>query len=240
MDHYLEIRVLPDPEFSSEMLMAALFAKLHRVLGARGQGDIGVSFPDVNVMPGTHLRLHGSAQALQELEASTWRKGLTDYCQCSPVTPVPEIKGWRVVSRVQVKSNPQRLLRRSVKKGWLTEEQAIERLATQAEQRTDLPFLNMKSLSSQQQFKLFIRHGDLLKEPVKGEFSSYGLSAQPPLFPGFDALQFLTGLTMRLGLFCVGHVWRKKKPVLSYELLFKDGGEAGIRTPDAAFDRILP
>lgn len=35
----------------------------------------------------------------------------------------------------------------------------------------------MKSLSSQQQFKLFIRHGDLLKEPVKGEFSSYGLSA---------------------------------------------------------------
>lgn len=153
MDHYLEIRVLPDPEFSSEMLMAALFAKLHRVLGARGQGDIGVSFPDVNVMPGTHLRLHGSAQALQELEASTWRKGLTDYCQCSPVTPVPEIKGW------------------------LTEEQAIERLATQAEQRTDLPFLNMKSLSSQQQFKLFIRHGDLLKEPVKGEFSSYGLSA---------------------------------------------------------------
>ena len=69
MDHYLEIRVLPDPEFSSEMLMAALFAKLHRVLGARGQGDIGVSFPDVNVMPGTHLRLHGSAQALQELEA---------------------------------------------------------------------------------------------------------------------------------------------------------------------------
>ncbi|HHV1973165.1 TPA: type I-F CRISPR-associated protein Csy3 [Escherichia coli] len=104
-------------------------------------------------------------------------KGLTDYCQCSPVTPVPEIKGWRVVSRVQVKSNSQRLLRRSVKKGWLTEEQAIERLATQAEQRTDLPFLNMKSLSSQQLFKLFIRHGDLLKEPVKGEFSSYGLSA---------------------------------------------------------------
>ncbi|MDA6210463.1 type I-F CRISPR-associated endoribonuclease Cas6/Csy4, partial [Escherichia coli] len=57
------------------------------------------------------------------------------------------------------------------------EEQAIERLATQAELRTDLPFLNMKSLSSQQQFKLFIRHGDLLTEPVKGEFSSYGLSA---------------------------------------------------------------
>ncbi|WP_244588639.1 type I-F CRISPR-associated endoribonuclease Cas6/Csy4, partial [Escherichia coli] len=32
-------------------------------------------------------------------------------------------------------------------------------------------------VTSQQQFKLFIRHGDLLTEPVKGEFSSYGLSA---------------------------------------------------------------
>lgn len=45
MDYFLDIRVLPDPEFSEEMLMAALFAKLHRALGARGKGDIGVSFP---------------------------------------------------------------------------------------------------------------------------------------------------------------------------------------------------
>lgn len=75
MDHYLEIRVLPDPEFSSEMLMAALFAKLHRVLGARGQGDIGVSFPDVNVMPGTHLRLHGSARHCKNLKPRRGVKG---------------------------------------------------------------------------------------------------------------------------------------------------------------------
>ncbi|MDS0116062.1 type I-F CRISPR-associated endoribonuclease Cas6/Csy4, partial [Enterobacter hormaechei subsp. steigerwaltii] len=45
MDHYIEIRVLPDPEFSEEMLMPALMAKLHRALGQRGKGDIGVSFP---------------------------------------------------------------------------------------------------------------------------------------------------------------------------------------------------
>lgn len=36
MDHYFDLRVLPDPEFNTEMLMAALFAKLHRALGARG------------------------------------------------------------------------------------------------------------------------------------------------------------------------------------------------------------
>lgn len=47
MDHYFDLRVLPDPEFNTEMLMAALFAKLHRALGARGKGDIGVSFPSL-------------------------------------------------------------------------------------------------------------------------------------------------------------------------------------------------
>ncbi len=59
MDHYIEIRVLPDPEFSEEMLMAALMAKLHRALGQRGKGDIGVSFPAHGIKPGAVLRLHG-------------------------------------------------------------------------------------------------------------------------------------------------------------------------------------
>ncbi len=178
MDHYLEIRVLPDPEFSESLLMAALFAKLHRALGARGQGDIGVSFPEHGQTPGAVLRLHGSRGALDELEAGRWRAGLSDYCRYSPVTPVPANSHWRVVSRVQVKSSPERLLRRSVRKGWLTEEQAEARLQTRPVQQTTLPYLNLKSLSGGQSFRLFIRHGDILPAPVAGRFSSYGLSAQ--------------------------------------------------------------
>lgn len=176
MDHYLEICVLPDPEFNAGMLMAALFAKLHRALGARGKGDIGVSFPQFATTPGACLRLHGSAPNLHALDALNWYKGLTDYCQLSTITPVPAVKGWRTVSRVQVKSSPQRLMRRSVRKGWLTEEQAQQRLATIPEQRTNLPYLSIKSLSTQQQFRVFIRHGELRPEPVAGMFSSYGLS----------------------------------------------------------------
>lgn len=177
MDHYLQIRVLPDPEFAEETLMAALFAKLHRALGQRGKGDIGVSFPLVDVKPGPLLRIHGTREALQALEATAWRKGLNDYCQCTPITPVEAVKAWRVVSRVQVKSNPLRLLRRSVKKGQLTEEQAMQRLPLLEEKRTTLPYLSLKSLSSQQSFRLFIKHGELLTAPVGGEFSSYGLSS---------------------------------------------------------------
>ncbi|MER0128146.1 type I-F CRISPR-associated endoribonuclease Cas6/Csy4 [Franconibacter daqui] len=178
MDHYQDIRVLPDPEFPEEVLMAALFAKLHRALGARGKGDIGISFPDHHLKPGARLRLHGLQAALAELEATRWRASLQDYCLSSPITPVPQVQGWRVVSRVQVKSSPARLMRRSVRKGWLTEEQAQQRLPHLQEQHTSLPWLNVKSLSGGQQFRLFIRHGELLPAPVSGTFSSYGLSAQ--------------------------------------------------------------
>ena len=177
MDSYLEIRVMPDPEFKEEMLMAALFAKLHRALGARGKGDIGVSFPQVKKKPGDTLRLHGTHAALAELEATGWRKGMNDYCQCSAITAIPQIKGWRTVSRIQPKSNPERLLRRSVKKGWITQEEALHRLENAQRQQVDWPFIQMKSLSSNQAFRLFILHGEIVPQPVAGVFTSYGLSA---------------------------------------------------------------
>lgn len=176
MDYFLDIRVLPDPEFGEEMLMAALFAKLHRALGARSKGDIGVSFPEFSIKPGPLLRLHGDESALCALEKTLWRKGLNDYCQSGTVMQVPEIKGWRCVSRVQVKSSPERLMRRSVKKGWITQDEADARLLTMRGESTTLRWLNMKSLSNGQIFPLFICHGELRAQRVAGTFSSYGLS----------------------------------------------------------------
>lgn len=178
MDSYQDIRVLPDPEFKASILLSALFAKLHRALGARGKGDIGVSFPEYNKIPGDVVRLHGERAALEALEATGWRAGLNDYCSSSGVLAVPEVKGWRNVSRVQVKSSSARLLRRSVRKGWITEEEAQQRALNVQDQSCDLPFIQMKSLSSQQDFRLFILHGELLPSPASGQFSSYGLSAE--------------------------------------------------------------
>lgn len=184
MDHYLDIRVLPDPEFSEETLMAALFAKLHRALGARGKGDIGISFPRHALKPGAVLRLHGTQPSLEELEQMAWRRGLSDYCQCGNIIPVPDAPGWRCVRRLQVKSSPQRLLRRSVKKGRLSEEEAQQKLLLTHEKHTDLPWVSMRSLSTGQSFRLFIHHGDIVDSAVTGEFSSYGLS-QTATIPWF-------------------------------------------------------
>ncbi|WP_445493921.1 type I-F CRISPR-associated endoribonuclease Cas6/Csy4 [Photorhabdus sp. SF281] len=177
MDYYLEIRVLPDLEFSPQTLMDALFAKLHRALGQAGHGRIGVSFPRAGKTLGNTLRIHGSNEALQDLQALPWLKGLRDYTEVTDSQPVPQDTQYRCVSRVQVKSNAERLRRRSIKKRWLTEEQARQCIPISKEQRTDLPFLSLKSLSSGQSFPLFVEQGPIEDRPTPGAFSSYGLSA---------------------------------------------------------------
>lgn len=176
MDCYQDIRVLPDPEFSTEMLMAALFAKLHRALGQYSSGNIGVSFPRAAKTPGDLLRLHGTAQVLEIFSRAAWLKGMNDCVQSGPILAVPLNTPFRCVSRVQVKSSAERLRRRSVKKGWLSEEEALARIPDNKSQHTDLPFIPMKSLSNGEHFRLFIRQGELRPQPAPGEFSTYGLS----------------------------------------------------------------
>jgi CRISPR-associated endonuclease Csy4 len=177
MDHYLDIRLLPDPEFTATVLLEALFAKLHRALGSAGQGEIGVSFPSAGKTLGDKLRLHGPLAALTAFESLSWRKGLRDYTECSEIQPVPANVKYRTVRRVQFKSNAERLRRRSVSKGWITEEEARMRIPDLVEKRTTLPFIRLKSLSSEQTFLLFIEQGKICDNATEGIFSAYGLSA---------------------------------------------------------------
>ncbi|MDR3433977.1 MAG: type I-F CRISPR-associated endoribonuclease Cas6/Csy4 [Rouxiella aceris] len=177
MDSYQDIRILPDPEFGTELLMAALFAKLHRALGQYAAGQLGVSFPRAAKTPGDILRLHGTAAALESFHQHPWLKGLRDHITLSAIAAIPSEVKYRTVSRVQVKSNAERLRRRSVKKGWLSEEQALARIPDQQSQRTSLPFIQMKSLSNGEAFRVFIKQGELLASPTAGEFSAYGLSS---------------------------------------------------------------
>jgi CRISPR-associated endonuclease Csy4 len=176
MDHYVEIRVLPDPEFNTTTLMNALFAKFHRALVADGHCDVGVSFPQAGKTLGDTLRLNGGIVSLQRLMGINWLTGLKDYTTVSEVLPVPKGCKYRVVKRVQAKSNTERLYRRSVKKGWISEAEA-EKKSTKKEQRLKHPFVSLRSNSSGQQFRLFIHQGQIMDSPQMGTFSAYGLSA---------------------------------------------------------------
>jgi CRISPR-associated endonuclease Csy4 len=157
-------------------LLNNLFAKFHRTMAQRVKGEIAVSFPFYQKGLGNTLRLHGSKEALESLMAQPWLKGLRDYLKVNEITPTPkEIKGYRSVYRVQQKS-PQNIRKRSVAKGWLTEQEALARIPDSKQTLLSLPFLQIKSLSSNQMVKLFVQLGELESAPRVGRISSYGFS----------------------------------------------------------------
>jgi CRISPR-associated endonuclease Csy4 len=176
MGYYIEIKLLPDPEFTSSVLMNALFAKLHRALAEAGHGEIGVSFPQAQKTLGDTVRLHGDQDALERLMAIGWLKGLTDYTHVTAVAAVPDNCKHRVVKRVQAKSSVERMYRRSVKKGWLSAEEAEVKMNVGKEQQLKLPYIQLKSGSTGQTFRLFIQQGKIVDSPMAGNFSAYALS----------------------------------------------------------------
>ncbi len=180
MDHYLDITLLPDPEFSQNHLMDALFAKLHRALVAAGCADIGVSFPQVNERGsglGNVLRLHGRELRLNELMAANWLTGMRDHTTLSAVQAVPSsCTSFRMVSRVQAKSSPARERRRLMRRKGLTEEQAIAKIPDHCAEVLHLPYVQMRSQSTGERFLLFVQHGPVHALQSEGLFSAYGLS----------------------------------------------------------------
>lgn len=178
MDHFVDLQLLPDPEFPASQLMNALFAKLHRALVAAQCEDIGMSYPGVHPKGlGTVLRLHGSQSRLAGLMASPWLQGMRDHVHASPVLPVPTTGvRYLVVSRVQAKSSPDRERRRLMRRQGLDAAQALARIPDTAAEVLDLPYLQVSSQSTAQKFRLFIRHGPLQDAPTQGTFTPYALS----------------------------------------------------------------
>ena len=180
--HYIDITLLPDPEFSHTHLLSALMAKLHRALVQRGRGDAGVSFPQHVGAPlsrrtlGAVLRLHGQPEALQELMTQDWLRGMRDHVRIGELATVPDGVQHRIVQRRQFHTNAERLRRRRMRRKGETAQQAAAAIPDSVEQRPDLPFVHMRSESTGQSFYLFIEHGPLLGAALQGDFNSYGLS----------------------------------------------------------------
>lgn len=187
MDAYIDIHLLPDPEFPETLLMSALFGKFHRELVKFGEGSIGVSFPDVkdgSRTLGARLRLHGMVETLRHFQQMDWLTGVRDHVSVGAVTSIPESTQYRTVRRVQVKSNPARQRRRFMARKGISAEQARELIPDSAAKRLNLPYLILTSQSTGQQFRLFVEHLAVQGRPQGGKFSAYGLS-QTATIPWF-------------------------------------------------------
>lgn len=186
MDRYLDIEILPDPEFPAHQLMNALFSKLHRHLARLKATGIGVSFPQVDEKRpalGQLLRLHGDEGSLDRLMSEEWLVGMRDHIHVKGVLTVPAGVQYRQVRRVQVMSNPDRIRRRQMRRHGWTEEQARERIPDGVRETLKLPFLTVGSQSTGHRFPLFLEHR-LAGGPAPGLFNAYGLS-QTATIPWF-------------------------------------------------------
>jgi CRISPR-associated endonuclease Csy4 len=59
----------------------------------------------------------------------------------------------------------------------ISEAQARERIPDSVGRATDLPYVQMVSTSTAQQFKLFLALGEAQSQPQTADFNAYGLSA---------------------------------------------------------------
>ncbi len=183
MDAYLNLRLLPDPEFPAPLLMNALFSKLHRGLVDHGGQCIGVSFPELNEAHlatgyalGLVLRLHSRSEELTKLMAQPWLGSMRDHVGIGPISPVPANSRHRIVRRVQCKSSPTRERRRLMARQGLDHTAACQRIPEDSGKRLPHPFINLGSRSTGQQFSLFIEHLPPGEIAQTGPFSAYGLS----------------------------------------------------------------
>jgi len=177
--YYIDIRLLPDPEFSQAHLMGALYAKLHRALVGLDTHEIGVSFPQYSVQPrtlGQIMRMHGGESALSALLSTDWLRGMRDHVEVGNMSVVPQAVQHRRLLRRQFKTSVDRLRYRRMRRKGETYEQAAKAIPDGIEQQPDLPYVQLRSASTGQRFCLFLALGDPEPNPVLGSFNAYGLS----------------------------------------------------------------
>lgn len=184
MDHYIDLHVRAPADMGRHHLMAVLFYKLHAWIAHHACGRIGLSFPAMQKTPGTHLRVHGSLADLSRLSSGDWRNTLLLWLQQGPVTPVPGHAQHCVVARVQKKS-AHNMRQRAMRRDGLTHEQSLARIPDSATEVVSLPYLDIRSSSSGQTLRFFIRQGPPKSTAVPGPFSAYGMSHAGATVPWF-------------------------------------------------------
>lgn len=177
--HYVDIRVVPDPETTVPQLMGALYGRLHLALVENKPNPVGVSFPGYSRNPkgvGAVLRLHGNEADLLGLMQQDWLKGMRDHVRLTDIQPAPVNAQYRTVSRKQFKTSADRLRRRRMRRKGETVEEAQAAIPRTVERKPDLPYIHVKSHSTKQSFCLFVALGSKREAPSEGAFNSYGFS----------------------------------------------------------------
>lgn len=184
MEHYIDISIFPNSEFSETVLMNALYSKFHKALWALHSTSIGVSFPKYHTILGSILRIHGEKKTLQQLHDLDWQGNMSDYCMVSAILSVPVYTKFRTVSRIQPTMH-QSKLRRLIKRGSIPENEISQYEEKMLSRYVDHPYVELRSGSNGHRHRRYIALGQLLEQPIPGEFDQFGLSKTATV-PWFD------------------------------------------------------
>jgi CRISPR-associated endonuclease Csy4 len=175
MDHFIDIRIKPDDEMRENVLLNKVYTKFHKALCILESTDIGVSFPQFEVLLGRTFRVHGSLARLRELQDLQWLGGLLGYCDVDDILPVKGILKYRTVSRKQPAMTLAKL-RRLANRGSITPEKAKEYKAKMFSKGLDNPYLELESISNGHLHRRYLEFGALRDSDASGEFDQFGLS----------------------------------------------------------------
>lgn len=181
---YIEITLLPALEISQPFLLSKLFTAIHMKLvemkDEKGNVDIGLSFPeysDANKTLGTKLRLFAQTrEVLERFDVKTTLKIYSEYAHFTSIREVPDkVSSYVQFKRIQPPATRDQLAKRKAKRMNLTYDEAAETFPTYAPDRITLPYVVIKSKSTNEGFSLFVKKEQTLtKEPFI--FNTYGLS----------------------------------------------------------------
>lgn len=204
MKYYQDITLLPDTETNLGFLWQKVYQQLHLALVSikttNNKSKIAVSLPNYidkttskaesEKFPlGNKLRLFAATkEQLEQLSIATWLNRLIDYTHCTSIREVPpSVSQFACFKRKQFDTNINRLSQRWANRKGVSLEEALKHYSGFKDRETKLPFVNMLSLSTnndingatKEKFRLFIERS-IVEQHSVGEFSCYGLSSREP------------------------------------------------------------
>lgn len=188
MKYYQELTLINSEKPFYE-IWSSIYQQLHIALAdiknTHGIDNIGISFPNYRYEEkngktfatlGDKLRIFAqNKEALEQLNLNKWLERLIDYVHIKTICEV----GNQAISHVVVKryryQNIEKKAKKFAKFKEISFEEALKHCQTYKQPLKHYPFINLKSETTQNPYKLAICQ-EVVDVPVVGTFNTYGIN----------------------------------------------------------------
>jgi len=175
MKHYIDILIQPNKKFRQNVLLNEVYTKFHWRLFSLKSSNIGVSFPDYNIVLGKTLRIHGNENELTNFQNTKWLGNLAQYCLIGIIRKVPDNGLYRIISRKQSNMTEAKL-RRLIKRNSISTADIKLYKNKMFNHGLDEPYMELVSNSNKHKHRRYLTFGELTKVQTVGQFDCFGLS----------------------------------------------------------------